>query len=130
MPDSPKEIFVNGENVALFIPNISTEKRIEFFTDPKDQLQIAAFDMKEGETIQPHIHLQNVRKVNRTVEIIFVQSGQMTVTFHESEESKKRSKIVVSHTLKVNNMMKTYRRSSLSLMKQISNEAKSNRHLN
>ena len=39
MPNSPKEIVVNGENVALFIPNISTEKRIEFFTDPNDQLQ-------------------------------------------------------------------------------------------
>ena len=61
MHNSPKEIFVNGENVALFIPNISTEKRIEFFTDPNDQLQIAAFDMKEGETIQPHIHLQRMK---------------------------------------------------------------------
>ena len=89
MPNSPREIVVNGENVALFIPNISTEKRIEFFTDPNDQLQIAAFDMKEGEIIQPHIHLQNIRQINRTVEIIFVQKGQMTVTFHESEENKK-----------------------------------------
>ena len=45
--------------------------------------------MKEGETIQPHIHLQNIRQINRTVEIIFVQKGQMTVTFHESEKNKK-----------------------------------------
>ena len=39
--------------------------------------------MKEGEIIQPHIHLQNIRQIHRTVEIIFVQEGQMTVTFHK-----------------------------------------------
>jgi quercetin dioxygenase-like cupin family protein len=86
MFDEPTNIFVNDENVALFIPNISTEKRIEFFTQAEDQLQIAAFKMKEGQKIQPHIHLKNERKLEKTVEIIFIQKGQLTVTFHESEK--------------------------------------------
>ena len=42
-----KKIIVENEEVALFIPNISTEERINFFTDPEDQLQIAAFKMSE-----------------------------------------------------------------------------------
>jgi quercetin dioxygenase-like cupin family protein len=83
-----EDIIVKGEKVALFIPNIKTEKRIEFFTDAEDQLQIAAFNMKEGQRIQPHVHLKNERMLEKTVEIIFVQKGQMSVTFHESEEDK------------------------------------------
>ncbi|MDG2287913.1 MAG: hypothetical protein P8L43_04040 [Candidatus Marinimicrobia bacterium] len=86
MFDGPTDIIVNDENVALFIPNISTEKRIEFFTQAEDQLQIAAFKMNEGQRIQPHIHLKNERKLEKTVEIIFIQKGQLTVTFHESEK--------------------------------------------
>tara|TARA_Y100000590_G_C15748301_1_gene1023098 strand:+ start:11119 stop:11532 length:414 start_codon:yes stop_codon:yes gene_type:complete len=81
-----KDIIVKGEKVALFIPNIQTEKRIEFFTESEDQLQIAAFNMKEGQTIQPHMHLKNQRILEKTVEIIFVQEGRLSVTFHESEQ--------------------------------------------
>ena len=44
--------------------------------------------MKEGEIIQPHIHLQNIRQIHRTIEIIFVQEGQMTVTFARGKNKK------------------------------------------
>tara|TARA_Y100000389_G_C17290854_1_gene427966 strand:- start:207 stop:638 length:432 start_codon:yes stop_codon:yes gene_type:complete len=97
MANQAKEIIVNGENVALFIPNISTEKRIEFFTKADDQLQIAAFKMSKDENIQPHVHLINERNIDKTVEIIFVQKGQLTVTFHESED---KNTILNSVTLK------------------------------
>tara|TARA_Y100000996_G_scaffold407427_2_gene385007 strand:+ start:125 stop:547 length:423 start_codon:yes stop_codon:yes gene_type:complete len=82
-----KDIIIKGEKVALFIPKIKTEERIKFFTDPEDQLQIAAFKMFKGQKIQPHLHLDNERHLNKTVEIILVQKGILTVTFHESEEN-------------------------------------------
>ncbi len=81
-----KDIIIKGEKVALLIPKIKTEERIKFFTDPDDQLQIAAFKMSKGEKIQPHLHLENERNLDKTVEIILVQSGVLTVTFHESED--------------------------------------------
>ena len=81
-----KDIIIKGEKVALLIPKIKTEERIKFFTNPDDQLQIAAFKMSKGEKIQPHLHLENERNLDKTVEIILVQNGVLTVTFHESED--------------------------------------------
>ena len=53
--------------------------------------------MSKDENIQPHVHLINERNIDKTVEIIFVQKGQLTVTFHESED---KNTILDSVTLK------------------------------
>ncbi len=81
-----KKIIVNNEEVALFIPSISTEDRVQFFTEPKDQLQIAAFKMQKGEKIQPHLHLENKRELTTTAEVLFVQEGELNVLFYASKE--------------------------------------------
>jgi len=81
-----KKIIVENEEVALFIPNISTEERINFFTDPEDQLQIAAFKMSEGEKIQPHLHLENKRELTTTAEVLFVQEGVLNVLFYADKD--------------------------------------------
>tara|TARA_B100000780_G_C21126367_1_gene457177 strand:- start:7120 stop:7524 length:405 start_codon:yes stop_codon:yes gene_type:complete len=83
-----KKIFVNNEYVALFIPNIKTEKRIEFFTEPDDLLQVAAFSMQRDQLIQPHLHLEQKRSIKGTNEILFVQTGELIVNFYKdrSEE--------------------------------------------
>jgi len=58
-----EKININGQEVAVFIPKISTDKRIDFFTSASDQLQIAAFSMNSGEAIQPHMHLEQKKRI-------------------------------------------------------------------
>lgn len=77
-----KKIFINGEYVALVIKNIKTSKRIEFFTDNEDLMQIAAFNMKEDESIQPHLHLKQNRIIEETHEVLLVQFGELIVNFY------------------------------------------------
>ena len=80
-----ERIKVGDKEVALIIRKIQTQERVEFFTEPDDQLQIGAFNMKKGEKIQPHMHLENKRVLNTTAEVLIVQKGILTVYFYLSE---------------------------------------------
>ena len=77
-----KKIIINDEYVALLIKNIETTERIHFYTEAEDQFQIAAFSMHQGQKIQPHLHLDQVRKIEGTHEILYVQSGELLVNFY------------------------------------------------
>ena len=86
------EIEVNKKQVATLIKNIRTEERINFFTKDEDQLQIAAFNMKKNEKIQPHMHLQNERILNTTAEVLYVQEGILVVNFYLNPHDEKIDK--------------------------------------
>ncbi|MAU56832.1 MAG: hypothetical protein CML84_01735 [Rhodobiaceae bacterium] len=79
-------IEVNQKQVATLIKNIRTEERINFFTKNEDQLQIAAFNMKKNEKIQPHMHLQNERRLDTTAEVLYVQEGILIVNFYSNPD--------------------------------------------
>jgi len=88
---------INGQEVAVFIPKISTDKRIDFFTNASDQLQIAAFSMNRGEAIQPHMHLEQKRELLETHEIIFVQEGILIVDLYSDLKRNKIFKSIEMH---------------------------------
>ncbi len=79
-------IEVKNKQVATLIKNIKTENRINFFTKDEDQLQVAAFNMKKNEKIQPHMHLKNKRVLDTTAEVLYVQKGVLIVNFYESPD--------------------------------------------
>ena len=80
-----QKIFINGEYVALVIKNIKTSKRIEFFTESEDLLQIAAFSMEKNQSIQPHLHLKQNRSIKETHEVLLVQFGELIVNFYNDK---------------------------------------------
>ena len=92
-----EKININGIEVAIFIPKISTDKRIDFLTNANDQLQIAAFSMKSGQTIQPHMHLEQKRELLETHEIIFIQEGILIVNFYKDPERDEIFKSIEMH---------------------------------
>ena len=92
-----EKININGQEVAVFIPKISTDKRIDFFTSASDQLQIAAFSMNSGETIQPHMHLEQKRELLETHEIIFIQEGILIVNLYSDSERDEIFKSIEMH---------------------------------
>lgn len=81
-----KKIYIDKEYVALLIKNIETDKRIEFFTESNDLLQIAAFSMKKNQLIQPHLHLKQERLIHETNEVLFVQTGELIVDFYKDQD--------------------------------------------
>ena len=84
-----EKIFIDGQYVALLLKQIETSKRIEFFTDSNDLMQIAAFSMKKNASIQPHLHLDQERRINGTHEILFIQSGELVVNFYIDQHKNK-----------------------------------------
>ena len=89
MKTKVEKINVNDVEVAIIVRAINTHKRIEFFTNPEDQFQIGAFNMKKGEKIQPHLHLNQERKLKETVELIYVLSGELIVNFYKNKNKDK-----------------------------------------
>jgi hypothetical protein len=89
-----KKIIINNEYVALVIKKISTKQRIEFFTEPDDLLQIAAFSMSKSQKIQPHLHLDQTRSVKGTNEVIFVQEGELLVNFYKDRKKNSIEKTI------------------------------------
>ena len=81
-----EDVFVNNIEVATIIRNIKTNERVNFFTKPSDQLQIGAFNMKKGEKIQPHMHLENKRELFYTAEVLLVKKGILTVIFYSEKD--------------------------------------------
>lgn len=81
-------VIVNRKQVGTLIRGIKTEERINFFTKEEDQLQIAAFNMKKDESIQPHMHLDNKRVLNTTAEVLYIQEGILTVNFYSDPNRK------------------------------------------
>ena len=89
METKVEKINVNDKEVALVIRDIKTKKRVKFFTNPEDQFQIGAFNMKKGEKIQPHFHLNQERRLKDTVELIYVLSGELIVNFYKNKSKDK-----------------------------------------
>jgi len=65
---------------------------IHFFTDGKQNLEMAYMKHPSGHIIKPHKHLQIKRVTKNTQEILFVKSGKVKVDFYYNEKTFVKSK--------------------------------------
>ena len=73
--------------LALIIRNAQTEERVEFFSDRNDALQVGAFSMARGNEIAPHVHQSFERTLDRTTEVLIIQTGRLRVDFYTDEQT-------------------------------------------
>ena len=75
-----------GVRLALIIRDAKTETGVNFFSDHDDYLQVGAFSLPQGHQIVPHIHQNFSRSLDKTTEVLILQSGRLKVDFYSGEK--------------------------------------------
>ena len=75
-----EEITENDIKIALIIRSNFVFDGIKFFNDPNDSLQVY-MRRKKNYVVKPHLHKKVLRKVHRTMEVLFIKSGSIELDF-------------------------------------------------
>jgi hypothetical protein len=76
----------NAKQLAMIIRDARTDRRVEFFSEQTDALQVGAFSMAQGQEIAPHVHQIYSRTLDRTTEVLVMQAGRMKIDFYSEEK--------------------------------------------
>ena len=52
-------------------------------TNENDNFQFGSFFIKAGENIEPHKHINNLRKLEKTTEFLYIMSGTLEAFFYK-----------------------------------------------
>ena len=88
------EIKNNGELLAMIISHGFDKPGIHFFTPDSFSQQLAYMRHPAGKTIQPHIHNPVPRKVDYTLEVLFLRKGRLRVDFFDDGQVYLQSRIL------------------------------------
>ena len=56
-----------------------------FFTENKEEMQLASFNLSKNTIIDNHIHLNQIREINTTSEVIVVFEGSIEVSIFDND---------------------------------------------
>jgi len=79
-------IYEKQRRLALIIRDARTDERVHFFSDTCDALQVGAFSLPKGHEIAPHVHQKINRTLDRTAEVLIMQSGRLRVDFYSDSK--------------------------------------------
>lgn len=75
--------------------DVDIKSGINFITSPEEPLQAGILNHPKGHVISPHIHNVVERKITKTQEMLYVESGKMRVDFF-SETGEKINEEILS----------------------------------
>ena len=79
-----EKILDSKENIiAIIVDTNLTNYEKEFHTDHKQSFQIGTFNLRKGEELERHIHLENKRIISNTCETLIVLDGKMSVDIYD-----------------------------------------------
>jgi len=81
-----REIFSHGRKLAIYIPSSSWAQGLTFFSQNDDFIQVGIWGYNQGKKLQPHIHNEIKREINRTQEVVFIRSGKILAFVYNEEE--------------------------------------------
>jgi len=81
-----RSITYQGKLLAQIISINSCAESVNFFTQPKDALQIGLFRYGEGQIIQNHVHHVFSRTAEKTCEMLLVLRGRMRADIFTNEK--------------------------------------------
>lgn len=84
-----------GELIAVWVHNHQPNPKTptEFLTKPKNDLQVAVIQRKEGEVIEAHRHAVRMRSLTTTQEVLLVCEGRMRFDLYDSQGDPVRSDV-------------------------------------
>ena len=91
-----KEIKHGDQLLALIIPAKFDKPGISFFTPNSFSQQVAYMRHPQGKVIVPHVHNPVPRKVDYTLEVLFLKRGKLRVDFYTNQQEYLESYILVA----------------------------------
>ena len=77
----------NGHILAFIVNANKNEQAKNFYTENILDMQVASFNLKEGENIDRHYHYKQNRNIQTTSEVIYVQEGNLEVEIYDNEKN-------------------------------------------
>lgn len=89
-----KKIIIEKKLCAIIYNSNELKKKdygTKFLTNPKLNLQIGLMKHKKNHEIQPHYHLKQKRILNKTTEVLIINSGKLQIDFFNNNLKKVKS---------------------------------------
>ena len=80
--------------LAIIIKANFKKEGVEFFTPNNFSQQLGYMSYKKNYKIDAHIHKNNIRKVIKTQEVLYIKSGKIRVDFYDKKKKYLVSKIL------------------------------------
>ena len=77
----------NGYILAFIVDGNKNEQAKNFYTENNLDIQVASFNLKEGENIDRHNHYKQNRNIQTTSEVIYVQEGNLEIEIYDNEKN-------------------------------------------
>lgn len=71
--------------LAIIIRDSDWEKGLNFVSSDEDYQQVGTWIYDKGKNLSSHIHLDALRSVNRTQEVLYVKSGRLRANIYNEE---------------------------------------------
>ncbi|MDC3103798.1 hypothetical protein OA408_03445 [Acidimicrobiaceae bacterium] len=97
----PKEVVLdqNGNILAIILDTNLTNSKKEFHTKSDQNFQVGTFNLDSGDSLERHVHLENIRTVNNTSEVLIIQKGELNVEIFDHLKNFVVKKILKKGTL-------------------------------
>ena len=77
-----KYIYIKKKLIALIIRRNFKSMGIKFFTPDNSFQQLGYMNRPKNYYIMPHKHIENVKKINKTQEVLFIKSGRLRIDLY------------------------------------------------
>ena len=81
-----KYIYIKKKLIALIIRRNFKSTGIKFFTPDNSFQQLGYMNRPKNYFIRPHKHIENVKKINKTQEVLFIKSGKLRIDLYSSKK--------------------------------------------
>ena len=73
---------IEGTHFALILRSNFRTDGIRFFTPENYSQQLGYMNRPKGYVVQPHYHLEVIREVSKTNEVLFIKTGRIKAKFY------------------------------------------------
>lgn len=89
-----EQVIHDGTLLALIARESTWQPGVEFVTPDELSLQFAAMQHPAGRRIEPHVHLQALRHVQFTQEVLILRKGRLRVDFYDDARAYLESRVL------------------------------------
>lgn len=87
-------VTLDGATIAVLIRRGPIGQGITFLDEESRPLQLGLLGMTENQEIQPHFHVDVLRQVVQTQEVLIIKKGRLRVDFSDTSENHLHSRIL------------------------------------
>lgn len=76
----------DGKLLAVFLKSEDWVEGLNFMSSDDDYLQVGTWNYNKGKKLLPHMHLEAMREIERTQEVVYVKEGKLKVDIYSDDK--------------------------------------------